>query len=461
MFYYLFQYLNQLDFPGVGVINYVTFRSALAAIFALVVSVLFGGRFVGMMQRRKIYENQRKGFGAGAQKAVEDSDEYSQSNEDFWNSLTPEEKKLPKSQLMKSKDPFNTAKKDIPTFGGVIIIFSILIPCLLIGKLHNIYMILMLVSTMILGTLGFIDDYIKTFKGNKDGIKPWQKIVGQVILGLVVGLTLRFHPAIVVNEKVTVRIENNQEIVEKTPDVKSTRTTIPFLKSHDLNYADLFSFAGEQWKYRLGWVFFVLVTVFFVAFVSNGSNLNDGLDGMAAGNVAIIGMVIGVLTYVSSNALLAGHLNLMYIPGSEELVVFLCAFVGSLIGYLWYNSYPAQIFMGDTGSLTIGGIIAVAAIIIHKELLLPILCGIFIYEMLANFDVKFFLKNGKKRRVWKCAPTHDHFKYSYRDFKARWGNAHVVFKGKGVLQHEVKITIRFWIVTILLSALTLLTLKIR
>lgn len=461
MLYYLFNYLNQSGFPGAGVVDYVTFRSITAGIIALITSVLFGRYFVRMMQKKKIYENQRKGFEEGTRKIVEEDDFYKQGNNGFWNILTLEEKKLPKSQLEKSKDPFNMGKKNVPTFGGVIIIFSIIVSCLFTGKLHNIYMLLMIATTLILGTIGFIDDYIKTFKGNKDGLKKWQKIAGQIFLGLIVGLTLRFHPAVVMNEKVTTRIENNQEIVEKSPDIKSTRTTIPFMKSHNLNYSDLFSRTGERWKYRLGWGLFVLVTVFFVAFTSNGSNLNDGLDGMAAGNVAIMGVVLGVLAYVSSNALWAGYLNLMFIPGSEEIVVFLCAFVGALIGYLWYNSFPAQIFMGDTGSLTIGGIIAVAAVIIHKELLLPILCGVFIYEMLANFDVKLFLWSGKKRRIWKCAPTHDHFKYSYRDFKTRWGDTKVVFKGTGILQHEVKITIRFWIVTILLAALTLLTLKIR
>ena len=461
MFYYLFQYLDKLSFPGAGVFTYVTFRAVAAAITALVVSVWFGKYFIIRMQRKKIYENQRKGLTDAAIITDEEDLRMQQENEAFFNTLTPEEQKLPKSQIEKSKDPFNTGKKNVPTFGGVIIIFAILLSCLLIGKLHNVYLDLMIATTIILGLLGFIDDYIKTFRGNKDGLKKWHKLAGQIFLGLVVGLTLRFHPAVVVNETVSTRIEDNKEIVVKSPSVKSTRTTVPFFKSINFNYADLFSWAGDPWKYRLGWVFFVFLTAFIVAAVSNGSNLNDGLDGMAAGNSAIIGLALAVFAYISSNAVMAGHLNLMFVPGSEEVVVFLAAFVGALIGYLWYNSYPAQIFMGDTGSLTIGGIIAVTAIIIHKELLLIILCGMFIFEMIANFDTKLFVKGGKKSRYFKCAPAHDHYRTSYQFFKNRWKGSSVKCKGNGILQHEVKITIRFWIVTILLAALSLMTLKIR
>ena len=264
---------------------------------------------------------------------------------------------------------------------------------------------------------------------------------------------------------VEVKIENDKEIVVKSDDVKSTRTTIPFVKSHNLNYANLFKWAGEKWMYNLAWIFLVLLTVFVVAAVSNGSNLNDGMDGMASGNSAIIGITMLILAYISSNVITASHLNLMYIPGSEELVVFLAAFVGALVGFLWFNSYPAQIFMGDTGSLTIGGIIAVSAIIMHKELLLPLLCGVFLLEIFANFDVSRFVKHGKKHRIWKKAPLHDHFRTSYSDFKKTWPNSTVTFKGRGegynTVHHEVKITVRFWIVTILLAAFTLLTFKIR
>ena len=425
MLYYLFNYLQKCNFPGAGVFNYVTFRAAAAIIIALVVSVWFGNGFIKMLKRKNISENQRDA----------------------------------------SIDPYNTEKVGVPTMGGVIIIVSILIPVLLMSKLHSVYTILMIVTTLILGVLGFADDYIKTFRNKKDGLKPKVKLCGQIMLGLIVGLTLRFSPAVQINEKVELKIEDNKEVVMKSPDVKSTRTTIPFLKSHDLNYADLFRWAGPKWMYNLAWVFFVLLTVFVVAAVSNGSNLNDGMDGMASGNSAIIGITLVALAYISSNAVTASHFNLMYIPGSEELVVFMAAFVGALIGFLWFNSFPAQIFMGDTGSLTIGGIIAVSAIIMHKELLLPLLCGVFLYEIVSDLDVKLFLKRGKKHRVWKSAPVHNHFRTSYSKFKERYPNTTVTFKGRGegynTVHHEVKITIRFWIVTILLAAFTLITFKIR
>lgn len=425
MLYYLFNYLQKCNFPGAGVFNYVTFRAAVAIILALLVSVWFGNHFINLLKRKEVVETQRD----------------------------------------EKTDPYNTAKKGVPTMGGVIIIAAILIPVLLIGKLHSVYTILMIVTTLILGALGFADDYIKTFKKKKDGLKPGVKLGGQILLGLIVGLTLRFSPAVQINETVKLKIENNKEIVVKSPDVKSTRTTIPFLKNHNLNYADLFRWAGPKWMYNLAWVFFVLLTVFIVAAVSNGSNLNDGMDGMASGNSAIIGITLLLLAYISSNAKTASYLNLMYIPGSEELVVFMAAFVGALIGFLWFNSYPAQIFMGDTGSLTIGGIIAVSAIIMHKELLLPLLCGVFLFEILSDLDVKLFLKRGKKHRIWKKGPLHDHFRTSYSAFKEKWPNSTVTFKGRGegynTVHHEVKITLRFWIVTILLAAFTLITFKIR
>ena len=425
MLYYLFNYLDMHDFPGAGVFNYVTFRAAIAVILALVVSVWFGNWFIKLLKRKRVVETQRDA----------------------------------------SIDPYNTKKVGVPTMGGVIIITAILAPVLLVGKLHSVYTLLMIATTLILGVLGFSDDFIKTFRHKKDGLPPKVKLAGQIMLGLLVGLTLRLSPAVQINETVQVKIEDNKEVVVKSPDVKSTRTTIPFVKSHNLNYADLFKWAGPKWMYNLAWVFLVLLTVFIVAAVSNGSNLNDGMDGMASGNSAIIGLTLLLLAYISSNAVTASHLNLMYIPGSEELVVFLAAFVGALIGFLWFNSFPAQIFMGDTGSLTIGGIIAVSAIIMHKELLLPLLCGVFLFEIFANFDVSLFLKRGKKHRIWKKAPLHDHFRMSYDDFKKAWPNSTVTFKGHGeghnTVHHEVKITIRFWIVTILLAAFTLLTFKIR
>ena len=425
MLYYLFNYLNQCDFPGAGVFNYVTFRAAVAVILSLVVAVWFGNWFIKMLNRKKITETQRDA----------------------------------------SIDPYNTKKVGVPTMGGVIIITAILVPVLLVCKLHSVYTLLMIATTLILGVLGFADDYVKTFKGKKDGLKPAVKLGGQILLGLLVGLTLRLSPAVQINETVELKIEDNKEVVVKSPDVKSTKTTIPFMKNHNLNYADLFKWAGEKWMYNLAWVFLVLLTVFIVAAVSNGSNLNDGMDGMASGNSAIIGLTLLILAYISSNAVTASYFNLMYIPGSEELVVFLGAFVGALIGFLWFNSFPAQIFMGDTGSLTIGGIIAVSAIIMHKELLLPLLCGVFLFEILSDLDVKRFVKTGKKYRIWKKGPLHDHFRTSYSDFKKAWPNSTVTFKGHGeghnIVHHEVKITIRFWIITILLAAFTLITFKIR
>ena len=425
MLYYLFNYLNQCNFPGAGVFNYVTFRAATAVILSLVVSVWFGNWFIKMLKRKKITETQRDA----------------------------------------SVDPYNTKKVGVPTMGGVIIIVAILIPVLLVCKLHSVYTLLMIATTLILGILGFSDDYVKTFKGKKDGLKPAMKLGGQILLGLLVGLTLRFSPAVQINETVEVKVENNKEVVVKSPDMKSTKTTIPFVKNHNLNYADMFKWAGEKWMYKLAWIFLVLLIVFIVAAVSNGSNLNDGMDGMASGNSAIIGLTLLLLAYISSNAVTASYFNLMYIPGSEELVVFLGAFVGALIGFLWFNSFPAQIFMGDTGSLTIGGIIAVSAIIMHKELLLPLLCGVFLFEILSDLDVKRFVKTGKKHRIWKKGPLHDHFRTSYSDFKKAWPNSTVTFKGHGeghnTVHHEVKITIRFWIVTILLAAFTLITFKIR
>ena len=425
MLYYLFNYLDKHDFPGAGMFNYVTFRAAVAVILSLVIAVWFGNWFIKMLKRKKISETQRDA----------------------------------------SIDPYNEKKVGVPTMGGVIIITAILIPVLLVCKLHSVYTLLMIATTLILGILGFADDYIKTFKKRKDGLKPRVKLGGQILLGLIVGLTLRFSPAVQINETVHLKIENNKEIVVKSPDVKSTRTTIPFLKNHNLNYADLFRWAGPKWMYNLAWVFLVLLTVFVVAAVSNGSNLNDGMDGMASGNSAIIGITLVILAYISSNAVTASHFTVMYIPGCEELVVFLAAFVGALIGFLWFNSFPAQIFMGDTGSLTIGGIIAVSAIIMHKELLLPLLCGVFLFEIFSNIDVEIFKKNGHKHRIWKKAPLHDHYRTSYSDFKKAYPNTRVTFKGRGegynTVHHEVKITIRFWIVTILLAAFTLLTFKIR
>lgn len=405
--------------------TYVTFRAIFAIILSLIISIWFGEYFIKWLKRRQISETQRD----------------------------------------ESIDPFNTQKKGVPTMGGIIIIVAIIVPCLLIGKIKNVYMILMLVTTVLLGIVGFADDYIKTFKKNKEGLNGWYKVAAQVALGLIVGLTLRFSPDVWMNEKVETKIEDNKEIVVKTPAVKSTRTTIPFVKDNNLNYADLFDFMGEPYKYWAGWIFFVIMTVFVVTAVSNGSNLNDGMDGMAAGNSSIMGVAIGILAYVSSNVVMADYLNIMFIPGSEEVVVFMCAFVGALIGFLWYNSYPAQIFMGDTGSLTIGGIIAVSAIIIHKELLLPLICGVFLWESLSVILQKFYYKAGKrkgvKQRLWKRTPVHDHYRTSLALVEKNDPGCKVLFKGSSRLYHESKITFRFWIVSIILAAIAILTLKIR
>lgn len=405
--------------------TYISFRAIVAGMLALLVSVFFGKYFIRLMKRKHISETQRD----------------------------------------EKTDPFNVGKKGVPTMGGIVIIVSILLPCLLIGKLSNIYMILMIITTLILGALGFADDYIKTFRHNKDGLNGWVKIAGQITLGLIVGLTLRYSPEVTMNETVKTHVENNITIVEKTPSVKSTQTTIPFVKHHNCNYADIFSFLGEENKYRAGWIFFVLLTIFVVAAVSNGANLNDGMDGMCAGNSAIIGVALIVLAYVSGSYVWAEYFDVMYIPGSEELVVFLASFVGALVGFLWYNGFPAQIFMGDTGSLTIGGIIGVCAVIIHKELMVPVLCGVFLLEsvsVIVQTQVyKFAKRRGKHIRVWKRTPLHDHYRTSIEQVLRNDPTCVIKFKGSNELHHETKIVLRFCIVTMILAAVTILTLKIR
>ena len=405
--------------------TYISFRAIIAGVLALLVSIFFGRYFINLMKRKHISETQRD----------------------------------------EKTDPFNVGKKGVPTMGGIVIIVSILLPCLLIGKLSNVYMILMIITTLILGALGFADDYIKTFRHNKDGLNGWIKIAGQVTLGLIVGLTLRYSPEVTMNETVSTHVVNNITIVEKTPSVKSTQTTIPFVKHHNCNYADMFSFLGEENKYRAGWIFFVLLTIFVVAAVSNGANLNDGMDGMCAGNSAIIGVALIVLAYVSGSYVWAEYFDVMYIPGSEELVVFLASFVGALVGFLWYNGFPAQIFMGDTGSLTIGGIIGVCAVIIHKELMVPVLCGVFLLEsvsVIVQTQVyKFTKRRGKHIRVWKRTPLHDHYRTSIEQVLRNDPTCVIKFKGSNELHHETKIVLRFCIVTMILAALTILTLKIR
>jgi phospho-N-acetylmuramoyl-pentapeptide-transferase len=402
--------------------GYTSFRALMAVILSLLISSIWGDKFINLLKRRQITETQR-------------------------------DVKI---------DPFGVSKVGVPSMGGVIIIVAILIPCLLLGKLSNVYMILMLVTTVWLGSLGFADDYIKIFKRDKEGLHGKFKIIGQVGLGLIVGLTLYLSPQVVIRENIEVTVPGQEkEITHTRQDMKSTQTTIPFFKNNNLDYADFVSFMGEHAQ-TAGWIIFVIVTIFVVTAVSNGANLNDGMDGMAAGNSAIIGVTLGILAYVSGHIEFAQYLNIMYIPGSEELVVFICAFIGSLVGFLWYNAYPAQVFMGDTGSLTIGGIIAVFAIIIHKELLIPILCGIFFVESLSVILQRVYYKFGKKRgvkqRMFKRAPIHDHFRTSMSQVES---GCKVMFSHPDNLYHEAKITVRFWIVTIVLAAITIITLKIR
>lgn len=422
MLYYFFRFLEQFGVPGSGLWSYISFRSLLALILALVISAWFGEYFIKWMKRHNISEVQRDA----------------------------------------SIDPFGVQKINVPSMGGIIIIVAILVPCLLLGRLRNIYMILMLVTTVWLGLLGFLDDYIKNYKKNKDGLPGRYKIVGQVLLGLFVGLTLYFSPDATIRENIEMRTESGvTAVVHKSEAVKSTKTTIPFVKNNNLDYSELFSFLGEH-KTKAGWIFFVFVTIFVITAVSNGANLNDGMDGMAAGNSAIICIALGILAYVSSHIEFAGYLNIMYVPGSQELVIFICAMVGALIGFLWYNAFPAQIFMGDTGSLTIGGIIAVSAIIIHKELMLPILCGIFFVESLSVILQVYYFKLGKRRgvkqRIFKRTPIHDNFRTQQCQLDPEC--KYLIRKPEGAI-HESKITIRFWIITIILAAMTIITLKIR
>ena len=361
-----------------------------------------------------------------------------------------------------SIDPFGVKKIGVPSMGGVIIILAILVPVLLLGRLRNIYLILMIITTVWLGFLGGMDDFIKIFKRDKEGLKGKYKIIGQIGIGLIVGLVLWSSPDVKMNENLAIEQQGQETVVKhRTEARKSLKTTIPFVKGHNLDYSSITSFCGK-YKVAAGWILFVIMTIFVVTAVSNGANLNDGMDGMCAGNSAIIGVALGILAYVSSHIEFAAYLNIMYIPGSEELVVFFCAFIGALIGFLWYNAYPAQVFMGDTGSLTIGGIIAVGAIIIHKELMLPILCGIFFVESLSVMMQVYYYKIGKRRgvkqRIFKRTPIHDNFRTQDSqldpDCKYLWKKPRNCF-------HESKITIRFWIVTIILAALTIITLKIR
>ena len=422
MLYYLFRFLEQFGISGSHIWGYISFRSLLALILSLVISAWFGEKFIKYLKSKQITETQRDA----------------------------------------SIDPFGVKKIGVPSMGGIIIIVSILIPVLLLGRLRNIYLILMIITTVWLGFLGGMDDFIKIFHHNKEGLKGKYKIVGQIGISLIVGLVLWSSPDVKMYENLSIQRQGQEMVVKhRTEAKKSLKTTIPFVKGHNLDYSYLMSFCGK-YKTAAGWILFVIMTILVVTAVSNGANLNDGMDGMCAGNSAIIGVALGILAYVSSHIEFASYLNIMYIPDSQELVVFMCAFVGALIGFLWYNAYPAQVFMGDTGSLTIGGIIAVCAIIIHKELLLPILCGIFFVESLSVILQVWYYKMGKrhgvKQRIFRRTPIHDNFRTQDSQLDA---DCRYVIKGPHTVVHESKITLRFWIVTIILAALTIITLKIR
>lgn len=418
MLYYLFRYLETLHFPGAKMVSYISFRSAAAVITSLFISLLIGKRIILYLQKKQIGEIVRD-LGLEGQ----------------------------------------YQKKGTPSMGGIIILASIIIPTLLFARLDNVYVILMLITTVWLGIIGFIDDYIKVFKKNKAGLEGKFKIVGQIGLGLIVGLVLYFSNDVIIVEKVDFKDLTQRERTELLdPTVtnlpqgqvsmehKSTKTTIPFIKNNEFDYSWLVSFIKEDQRQLWTWLIFVAVVIFIVSAVSNGANLTDGLDGLATGVSAIIGSALGILAYVSSNVIYANYLNIMFIPHSEELAIFASAFIGATIGFLWYNSYPAQVFMGDTGSLALGGIIAVFAIVIRKELLIPILCGIFLAENLSVvIQVAWFkrtkMKYGEGRRIFLMAPLHHHY------------------QKKGY--PETKIVVRFWIVAIILAVLSIVTLKIR
>ena len=419
MLYHLFDYLSQYDLPGARLMGYISFRAAAALILSILIATIIGRRIIDRLQLMQVGEIVRN-LGIEGQ----------------------------------------MSKTGTPTMGGVIIIIAVLVPCLLVGNLTNTYMLLMIVSTLMLGALGFLDDFKKIKKHNKDGLKGKYKIVGQAVVGLIVGLTMYLSPDIVVNENVEQPATDGEiEVLYKPTAEKQPITTIPFVKSNNLNYAWFTQWAGEHAE-TAGWILFILVTIFVVAAVSNGANLTDGLDGLATGSSAIIGVALAVMCYLGGNIVYSSYLNIMYIPGSGELVVYAAAFIGALVGFLWYNAYPAQVFMGDTGSLTIGGIIGVFAILIRKELLIPVLCGIFLVENLSVIMQTGYFKYTKKkygegRRIFKMTPLHHHFQ--------KQGNAGIVAKWQHPINPipESKIVVRFWIVGIFLALITFITLQIR
>ncbi len=421
MLYSLFKYLAETDFPGARLMDYITFRSGAALLLSLFIALVFGRKIIDRLQKMQVGEIIRNLGLEGQMK-----------------------------------------KTGTPTMGGIIIIVSTLVPCLLVGNLGNIYMVLMLIATVWLGCLGFADDYLKIQKHNKDGMSGRFKIVGQVGLGLIVGLTMMLSPDVVMrqNREVTnVTTNEVEEVVYETRNIKATQTTIPFVKENNFDYASLTKWMGGH-SQTGGWIVFILVTIFVITATSNGANLTDGLDGLATGCSAIIAVALAIMAYLGGSIIYSSYLNIMYIPGSEELVVFCAAFIGALVGFLWYNAFPAQVFMGDTGSLTIGGIIAVLAILIHKELLIPLLCAIFFVEDVSVMVQVAYFKITKRRtgvgkRVFKMTPLHHHFQ--------KPGNAGIealIQKPLNAIP-ESKIVTRFWIVGIFLAVITFVTLKIR
>lgn len=421
MLYYLFDYLNSIHVPGMGAFTYVTTRAGLALIFSLFISTIIGKRIIDFLRKHQVSDEVR--------------------------TLDLE------GQL---------AKRGVPTMGGIIIICSLVIPVLLFSKLNNIYIILMIVTTIWLGVLGFIDDYVKVFKKNKEGIHGRYKLIAQLGLGALVATTMLTSPAIVIKDHAEVFNEQGVRTVQfATTEVRSLKTTIPFVKNNDLDYGALAQNLGIGSNGELfTFVYVTLLFIFIIMAVSNAANLTDGIDGLATGSSAIIGVVLGILAYFSSHIQYASYLNIMFIPGAEELVVFASAFIGATVGFLWYNSYPAQVFMGDTGSLMLGGVIAVFAIIIRKELLLPILCGVFLVETLSVIIQTSYFKFTKKkygagRRVFKMTPLHHHFQ------KRGDGSINALLQSPRIPIPEAKITVRFWLIGIMLAVLTLITLKLR
>jgi phospho-N-acetylmuramoyl-pentapeptide-transferase len=407
MLTYLFNYLDTVDFPGAGLFQYITFRSALAVIISLLITTIYGKKFISYLRKKQIGESVRE-LGLDGQ----------------------------------------TQKAGTPTMGGVIIIFATLIPVLLLAKLTNIYVILLIITTLWMGTIGFIDDYIKVFKKNKEGLKGWFKVFGQVGLGLIVGSILYFNDDVLVRkDTMTTNIFPQNQTVQTvvSKNEKSLSTTLPFIKNNELNYTEALRFLGNGYE-KYAWLIFIPIVIFIITAVSNGANLTDGIDGLAAGTSAISVLTLGIFTFLSGNIILSNYLNIMYIPNIGEVTIFVSAFVGALIGFLWYNSYPASVFMGDTGSLTIGGIIAVLAIAVRKELLIPVICGIFLAESLSvMIQVTYFKytkkKFGEGKRIFLMSPLHHHYqKMGY---------------------HESKIVTRFWIVAIVLAVVSIVTLKLR